>query len=216
MEGGGRIVSVNVGRPTSIPFEGQLISTSIWKSPVAGRLMVEGVNVEGDDQADRTVHGGVDKAVYAYAKEDYSWWSLELDRELGPGTFGDNITTSGMDITNAVVGERWRAGTTLLEVAQPRMPCFKLGIRMGDRAFPQRFSLARRPGTYLRIIEPGEVGAGDPIVRVSTPDHGLSVGDIAYIYYADQARASELLLAPELPQAWKQWARRRAGSGAPR
>jgi MOSC domain-containing protein YiiM len=216
MEDGGRIVSVNVGRPRSISFQGELVTTSIWKSPVAGKLRVEGVNVEGDDQADRTVHGGIDKAVYAYATEDYSWWSFELQRELGPGTFGDNITTSGMDITKAVVGERWRAGTTLLEVAQPRMPCFKLGIRMGDRSFPRRFSQARRPGTYLRIIEPGEVGAGDPIVRVSTPDHGLSVGDIAYIYYADPARAGELLVAPELPRAWRQWAQSRGGNSARR
>jgi MOSC domain-containing protein YiiM len=205
---------VNVGIPRTVPFEGNTVTTSIWKSPVAERVRVAGVNVEGDDQADRSVHGGVDKAIYAYASEDYSWWKTELDRDFPPGTFGENITTSEMNVTDAEIGERWRVGTTLLEVSQPRMPCFKLGIRMGDKGFPRRFSIARRPGAYLRIIEPGDVAAGDPVERVSAPGHGVTVGEMAYIYYAEQARASELLLAPQLPDPWREWAVKRSAKAA--
>jgi MOSC domain-containing protein YiiM len=176
---GGRIVSVNVGTPRPVSFRGKEIMTSIFKEPVAGRVVVAGINLEGDDQADRKVHGGVDKAVYAYAAEDYAWWARELDRELPPGMFGDNVTTSGIDVSGGVIGERWRVGTSLLEVAQPRIPCFKLGIRMGTQTFPRRFSQARRPGAYLRIVEAGEAGAGDQIEPIGKPEHGLTVRDVA-------------------------------------
>ena len=126
---------------------------------MAGRVRVEGVNVAGDDQGDRRVHGGPDKAVYAYASEDVRHWATELDRELPPGTFGENLRTGGRDVTNALVGERWRIGTTLLEVVQPRLPCFKLGLRMGDPSFVRTFGRASRPGAYLRIIDEGELAA---------------------------------------------------------
>jgi MOSC domain-containing protein YiiM len=181
---------------------------------VAGRLRIEGVNVAGDDQADRRVHGGRDKAIYAYASEDYAWWALELEREMTPGTFGDNLTTSGVDVTNAVVGERWRAGTALLEVCQPRTPCFKLGLRMGTQRFPRRFSIAERPGAYLRIIEPGEVWAGAPIERSAIPEHGLTVRDIAHTHYSEQERAGELLRAPEMADSWVRWARKQSRTHA--
>ncbi|MEA2508186.1 MAG: hypothetical protein QOG21_268 [Actinomycetota bacterium] len=206
---GGRIVSVNVGTPRPVSFRGKEIMTSIFKEPVAGRVVVAGINLEGDDQADRKVHGGVDKAVYAYAAEDYAWWARELDRELPPGMFGDNITTSGIDVSGGVIGERWRVGTSLLEVAQPRIPCFKLGIRMGTQTFPRRFSQARRPGAYLRIVEAGEAGAGDQIEPIGKPEHGLTVRDVAYIYYAEPERAAELLSAPQLAESWIGWAHHR-------
>jgi MOSC domain-containing protein YiiM len=185
------------------------VATSIFKEPVTGRVAIAGINVEGDDQADRKVHGGTHKAVYAYAAEDYAWWAEELDREMPPGTFGDNITTSGIDVSGAVIGERWRVGTALLEVAQPRIPCFKLGIRMGTQTFPRRFSQARRPGAYLRIVEKGAAGAGDEIETMARPQHGVTVQDVAHIYYAEQERAAELLAAPELPESWIGWARHR-------
>jgi MOSC domain-containing protein YiiM len=204
-----RIESVNVGRPRTVPFRGKLIRTAIWKYPVNGSIRAEGVNVTGDDQADRRVHGGDDKAIYAYAAEDYVWWRQELGREMEPGTFGDNLTTAGLEITHAVVGERWRTGTALLQVAAPRIPCFKLGIKMGNKSFPRRFSIANRPGAYLRIIETGEIAAGSLIERIDVPQHGLTVGDIARIYYEENERARELLRAPELPAAWAQWARAR-------
>jgi MOSC domain-containing protein YiiM len=154
------VVSVNVGRPRPVQTGRRTVSTAIWKTPVEGRVAVRGVNVDGDDQADRSVHGGPDKAVYAYASEEIRRWRDELGRDLGAAPFGENLTTAGIDVSGALVGERWRIGTTLLEVVQPRLPCFKLGLRMGDPAFVRRFAQASRPGAYLRIVEEGELGAG--------------------------------------------------------
>ncbi len=159
-----RLVSVNVGRPRIVEWQGREVETAIWKEPVAGRVALRGVNVDGDGQADLRVHGGRDKAVYAYAVEDYAWWSEQLGRDLGPGTFGENLTTEGIDLSSTPIGSQWRAGTARLEVSQPRFPCFKLGIRMGDAGFVKEFEHAARFGAYLRIIEEGEVGAGDDIV----------------------------------------------------
>jgi MOSC domain-containing protein YiiM len=183
------------------------VTSGIWKAPVSGRVVVQGVNLVGDDQADRTVHGGVDKAVYAYSAEDYAWWSRQLGRELGPGTFGENLTTRGLSVTDAIVGERWLIGSVVLEVSQPRLPCYKLGIRMNDARFPRRFTNAGRPGAYLRIVERGELAAGDAVEVVRRPEHGLTVSDAARIYLHDHRRANRLLDAPELPVAWREWAR---------
>jgi MOSC domain-containing protein YiiM len=128
-----------------------------------------GVNLAGDDQADRRVHGGPDKAVYAYSVEDYGWWAATTG-PLGPGTFGENLTTTGIDLNACHIGDRWQVGSATLEVSQPRQPCFKLGIRMNDDQFPGAFASARRPGVYLRIITAGTVTAGDPIVvDLATP-----------------------------------------------
>ena len=135
----GTVVAVNVGVPRPVELGGRTIWTAIWKSPVEGRVPLRGVNLRGDDQADRSVHGGPDKAVYAYGAEDTEWWEAELGRSLGPGAFGENLTVRGLPVSEAVIGERWAAGSTLLEVAQPRLPCFKLGLRMGDPLFPKRF-----------------------------------------------------------------------------
>ena len=215
----GVVVSVNVGTPREVPWRGRTVRTAIWKHPVPGRVKVRGVNVDGDDQGDREVHGGVDKALYSYAAEDYAWWGAELGQELAPGTFGDNLTVRGIDVSGAEVGERWRAGGTLLEVAQPRTPCFKLGIRMGSQRFPRRFAVAGRPGAYLRILAEGGVAADDAVQVVHRPAHGLTVGEVARIYHHDQARASRLLEAPELADDWKQWASRtvaRRTTDAPR
>lgn len=183
------------------------VRTAIWKSPVEGRVQVRGVNLDGDDQADRSVHGGPDKAVYAYTAEDLRWWTDERGRDVGPGTFGENLTTLGIDLAGAVIGERWAVGSTLLEVAQPRIPCYKLGIRMGDRRFPAQFAAAGRPGAYLRIIEAGSVEAGDAIRVVSRPGHGLTVGLVERAYHADRSLVPLLLTAPDLPEEWVGWAR---------
>ena len=200
------LVSVNVGVPRTVQHEGKLVTTAIWKRPVTGRLAVRGVNLEGDDQADRTVHGGVDKAVYAYAREDYEWWGAELGTEaLEPGMFGENLTVAGIDLNAAEVGERWRVGSALLEVSEPRFPCFKLGIRMGDAKFLKRFAAARRPGTYLRIVEEGELGAGDRIEIDDRPGHGVTIGLFAEAYLGDRSRLVELLAADALSQAWRTW-----------
>ena len=167
---GARVISVNVGAVRSVEHRGRTVTTGIFKAPVAGRVTASGVNVVGDDQADRVNHGGPDQALYAYAAEDLEWWSEQLDRPLAPGTFGENLTTRGVDVTGAVVGERWRIGNAVFEVSAPRVPCFKLGIRMGDGRFPLRFARAGRPGAYLRIIQPGDIGAGDEIpLRTNQP-----------------------------------------------
>ena len=202
----GRLESINVGTPRTVEWHGQAIHTSIFKEPVDGPVRLEGANVTGDDQADRRVHGGVDMAVYAYAAEDARWWSDQLGRSVPPGTFGENLTTSGIDVTNAAVGERWRIGSVELEVSQPRVPCYKLGIRMSDDDFPRRFGLAVRPGAYLRIIEEGTITAGDEIKVVSRPDHGVTVGAVARAHVTHDPSGIDWSSAKALPAKWHQWA----------
>ena len=204
--GHGVVVSVNVGRPRAVERDGTPTSTAIWKSPVSGRVSARGVNLEGDEQADRKVHGGYDKAVYAYAIEDTRWWEAELGRSIGPGGFGENLTVEGLDLIASEVGERWGVGTAVLEVSEPRLPCWKLGLRMGDPRFPQRFTRARRPGTYLRIVEPGDIGAGDDVHVISRPDHGVTVGDIWRVYHHDRREAGALLEVSQLGDSWRAWA----------
>jgi MOSC domain-containing protein YiiM len=200
-----QVLFVNVGGVRSIDIGDRTIETAIWKSPVEGRVPVRGVNVSGDDQADRSVHGGEHKAVYAYAWEDTLWWQEELGRELEPGNFGENLTLGGVDVPEAVVGERWRVGSALLEVSEPRFPCFKLGLRMGDPRFVKRFAAARRTGTYLRIVEEGNIGASDPIEIIERPDHGVTIGLFAEAYLGDHALAGRLLEGVLAPR-WREWA----------
>jgi MOSC domain-containing protein YiiM len=202
----GVIVSVNVGRPRPVERDGKPATTAIWKSPVAGRVAARGVNLAGDEQADRAVHGGYDKAVYAYAIEDTRWWETEVGRDIGAGGFGENLTVEGLELVASVVGEQWQVGTAVLEVSEPRLPCWKLGVRMGDPTFPRRFTRAARPGTYLRIVEAGDVGAGDDVRVVSRPDHGFTVGDIWRVYHHDRHDAGALLEVPELGASWREWA----------
>ena len=206
----GSVVSVNVGTVRTLDFDGHVVTTAIWKEPVEGRLAVGSIQVAGDEQADRSVHGGPDKAVYAYALDDLEYWAAALDQPVTLGLVGENLTTRGIAVTDALVGERWRVGSAVFEVAQPRIPCFKLGIRLGDRHFPRRFAAAGRPGAYLRVIVVGEVGAGDRIDVISRPDHDLTVGDVARIYHQDRAQARRLTAVPELPPGWREWAAARA------
>ena len=163
-------MSVNVGTPRTTEWHGRQVTSGIWKAPVDGRIAVRGVNLDGDDQADRRVHGGERKAVYAYASEDYAWWAGELGlaEPLPAATFGENLTTAGLVLEACRVGEQWTVGDTVLEVVQPRFPCFKLGMRMGDAGFKDRFAAASRPGVYLRIVTAGTIGAGDAITVAPT------------------------------------------------
>jgi MOSC domain-containing protein YiiM len=158
-----RLLSVNVGTPQLVETGRRTVLTAIWKQPVEGRVRVRGVNLDGDGQADRTVHGGRDKAVYAYSIEETRTWEGEVGRELGPWGLRRESHHRGQRRFGAVIGERWRVGTTLLEVVQPRQPCFKLGLRMEDPRFVKRFAQASRPGAYLRIVEEGVLAAGDEI-----------------------------------------------------
>jgi MOSC domain-containing protein YiiM len=202
---GPTLVSVNVGKPKVVDTGKRLVTSAIWKQPVGGRVSVRGVNLAGDDQADRTVHGGPDKAVYAYAAEETGEWEEELGRELGAGAFGENLTTVGVDVSGATIGERWRVGTTLLEVVQPRFPCFKLGIKMGEPGFVRRFAYASRPGAYLRIVEEGDLGRGDRIEITRRPDHGVTSRLVYDAILRDRDLIATALGAPELIPSLREW-----------
>jgi MOSC domain-containing protein YiiM len=201
------VEAVNVGKPQPIErSNGEIETSAIWKEPVSGRVAVRGVNIDGDDQADRSVHGGPDRAVYAYAAEDTDWWRVELGRDdLGPGIFGENLTLRGVDVTGAKVGERWRIGTLVLEVTTPRVPCWKLAKKMEDPLFIKRFALAGRPGAYLRIVEEGELAAGDEVEILEKPDHEVTMGFFANAYQFNRAQLPILLEAPRLPEPWREW-----------
>jgi MOSC domain-containing protein YiiM len=207
------VLAVNVGSPRDVRVGDRVVSTAIWKEPVTGRVAVRGVNVAGDDQADRTVHGGPDKAVYAYASEDTAWWADRLGRDLGAAAFGENLTTRGVDVSGARIGERWAIGSTLLEVRQSRMPCFKLGLRMGDPRFVRAFAQADRPGAYLAILREGDVGAGDPVEIVHRPDHDVTVALMHRALLQDHDLLADLLAAPELMPRWRAFALERTGAG---
>lgn len=214
--GPGRVESVNVGVPRPVEVDGHTVWTAIWKSPVEGRVPLRGVNLQGDDQADRTVHGGPDKAVYAYAIEDTEWWEAQLGAPLGEGAFGENLTVRGLPVSEAVIGERWELGSALLEVAQPRLPCFKLGLRMGDPRFLKRFAAASRPGAYLRVVREGDIGAGDLIEVVSRPAHGVTSALVSRALLRDPRLLPAALEAPELPAGLRDWMLERAERAAQR
>ena len=206
-----RLHTVCVGRPQPVGLHrGRPVQSAIAKEPVEGRVRVEGVNVAGDEQADRRVHGGPDKAVYAYAREDTAWWESELGRELGPGAFGENLTVEGVAVSGALIGERWRLGTVELEVCQPRFPCFKLGLRFGDPQMLKRFTRAGRPGAYLRIVREGEIGAGDAIEVADRPDHGVTIALVARAVMIEPVLLEFAAAAPALPASLADWMRGRA------
>jgi MOSC domain-containing protein YiiM len=202
----GRVLSVNVGQAREFEYNRRPAKSAIWKSPVAGRIAARGVNLEGDEQADRKAHGGPDKAIYAYAIEDARWWEQELGRSLQYGEFGENLTTQGIAVNDAIVGERWEIGTTVLEVSEPRVPCWRLGVRMSDERFPRRFTLALRPGTYLRIIVEGYLGAGDEIRVIERPDHDVTIRDVFRIYTHDRNEIARLIAIPGISESWRKWA----------
>jgi MOSC domain-containing protein YiiM len=201
------ILSVNVGAIREVEWRDELVTTAIWKSPVNGRVALRGVNFVGDDQADRSVHGGVDKAVYAYSREDYDYWRSAGQSDAGPALFGENLTTEGIDLSAVVAGEQWSVGSAILEAAQPRLPCFKLGIRVGDSHFPRRFLAALRMGAYFRVVREGDVAAGD-VIRVSNrPAHGVTLRDMA-ASLQDHGKAAALLQISKLPAFWRHVATR--------
>jgi len=203
--GSGRLLSVNVGQPRPVTSGRHTVDTAIWKGPVDGPVRVRGVNLDGDAQADRSVHGGPDKAVYAYAVEEIRDWETELGRPLEIAAFGENLTTEGIDVSGALAGQRWRIGTTLLEVAQPRLPCFKLGIRLGTPGFVRRFAQASRPGAYLRIIEEGQLEVGDEIAVTHQPDHAVTMKLVFDAILRDHTLIPQALQAPELPANLRDW-----------
>jgi MOSC domain-containing protein YiiM len=214
----GLVLSVNVGSVRLLTWQGKTAPSAIWKRPVAGWVAIrgvnlEGVNLEGDDQGDRRAHGGPDKAIYTYAREDAAWWERQLGRPVEAGEFGENLTLAGVNVTDAVIGERWAVGTAILEVAQPRIPCWKLAARMNDPLFVKRFADAGRPGAYLRIVRAGSVAAGDPVCVIKRPAHGITIRTVNVVYLRDPSQAELLLRAPELPDKWHTWAVQAMASG---
>ena len=208
------IESVNVGSVRVVEWRGHPVATGIWKSPVSSRVAVQGVNLAGDDQADRTVHGGSDKAVYAYAREDYDWWAEQLGNVLESGTFGENLTVRGLPVSEAVIGEQWAVGTALLQVSQPRLPCFKLGLRMDDPRFLKYFARANRPGAYLRVLREGGIAAGDAITVRERPGHGVTSALVSRALLGEHQLLAVATTAPELPLDLRAWMQERAENRA--
>jgi MOSC domain-containing protein YiiM len=208
-----KVMSVNVGLPREIEWKGKLVRTSIFKAPVPGRVRVAQLNLEGDQQSDLSVHGGIDKAVYAYPSEHYSFWHRELPGiELPWGVFGENFTTEGLLEETLHIGDRLRVGSAELVVTQPRMPCFKLGIRFNRPDIVKRFLQSGRSGFYFAVLKEGEVTAGDSIELLKQDDRRVTVAEIVNLYSRDATnqellrRVSEL---PALPKSWRDYFRTR-------
>jgi MOSC domain-containing protein YiiM len=195
-----RVVSVNVGMPKTRIWQGRYVSTAIFKEPVEGRVPLRRLNLDGDTQADLTVHGGRDKAVYAYPSEHYDYWREELPgRDLPPGVFGENLTTEGLLENEIHVGDEFRVGTATLVVTQPRQPCYKLGLRFNDPRMVKRFHLSWRPGIYLAVSGEGEVGAGDPIDLVAEDENRVTLLELTELIYDRRADPDRLRRALQVP-----------------
>ena len=208
-----RLISVNVGRPRDVDWHGRVVRTSIWKSPATGKVRVTTLNLEGDEQSDLSVHGGPEKAVYVYPSEHYKYWRGELPAaDLGWGAFGENFTAEGLLEAEVCIGDRLRAGSAEFLVTQPRVPCYKLGIRFGRDDMVKRFLHAGRSGFYFAVLREGEVAADSPCELAVRDRRGVTVADIAALYARDVdnedllRRAVEL---PALPEGWKEHFRKR-------
>ena len=208
-----KLLSVNVGLPREVLWNGKLVRTSIFKTPVKGRVRIATLNLSGDEQSDLSVHGGADKAVYAYPSEHYPFWRKELpEMDLPWAMFGENFTTEGMLEGEVHIGDRLRVGSAEFVVTQPRMPCYKLAIRFGRPDIIKRFLHSGRTGFYLAVLREGEVTAGDLIEVLDRDEHGVTVADVVNLYTADATnqdllhRVSEL---PALPAGWRDYFRKR-------
>jgi MOSC domain-containing protein YiiM len=178
-----RLISVCVGVPREADWKGKPVTTGIFKQPVDGRVMMRSLNLDGDRQADLTVHGGVEKAVYAYPVEHYAYWRQEFPNdELPWGAFGENLTVEGLLESEVNIGDRFRIGTAEVMVTQPRFPCFKLNLKFGRDDMVKRFLNSRLSGIYFSVVQEGEIGAGDAITLVSRDEHNITVADIVQIY----------------------------------
>ena len=208
-----RVISVNVGLPRQVTWRGKTVTTGIFKEPVTGRVRLRRLNLDGDRQADLSVHGGPAKAVYAYPAEHYPYWRQQLpDRSLPWGMFGENLTLEGLSEDTVRIGDRFRVGTAELVVTQPRLPCFKLGIRFGQPDIVKRFLASRRTGFYLAVREEGEVGAGDTIALVRQAEAPVTVADITRLYVDREQDIEGLERAigiEALPQDWRDYFRER-------
>ena len=208
-----KLSSINVGLPRDIEWKGKMVRTSIFKAPVQGRVRVAQLNLEGDQQSDLSVHGGIDKAVYAYPSEHYPFWRKELPGiDLPAGVFGENFTTEGLLEETVHIGDRLRIGSAHFVVTQPRMPCFKLGIRFNRPDIVKRFLQSGRAGFYLGVLVEGEVTAGDSIELLARDENGITLADVISLYRTDATNQELLRRATELaslPKAWRDYFRKR-------
>ena len=200
-----RVLSVNVGMPREVEWQGTTVCTGIFKDPVASTVALRTLNLDGDAQADLTVHGGRDKAVYAYPSEHYSDWEASLGRNLLPGAFGENLTTAGLVENRVHIGDEFRVGTARLVVTQPRMPCYKLGIRFGDPGMVKAFLKAGWPGIYFAVVEEGVVGPGDLVEHVHTDQHLITVSDMLALILNRNAAPGDLRRLVEVPGLAEVW-----------
>lgn len=204
-----KIISVNVGLPRLVLRNDEPVSTGIFKEPVAGRVMMRTLNLDGDRQADLSVHGGPEKAVYVYPSEHYEFWKRELpEMELPWGIFGENLTTTGLFETEVNIGDKFRVGTAEVMVTQPRMPCYKLGIRFGRVDIIKRFLVSERSGFYLSVLKEGDVGAGDEFELIEKSRSSVTVVDITRLYSTDKENVDLMrraIATDALPDSWRQY-----------
>ena len=206
-----KLLSVNVGLPREVLWRGDTVTTGIFKRPVDGRVLLRTLNLDGDRQADLAVHGGTNKAVYCYPAEHYPYWKKQLPGvDLPPASFGENFTTEGLNETSVHLGDRFRIGSAEVIVTQPRLPCYKLGVKFQSDAMVKRFLDAGRSGFYVAVTQEGEVGAGDAIEQIAADPHTVSVAAINRLYAAKRYSAADKLLVrralqvASLPGGWKE------------
>jgi MOSC domain-containing protein YiiM len=211
-----KIVSLNVGLPREVMWHGQTVTTGIFKEPVAGRVALRKLDLDGDGQADLTVHGGEYKAVYCYPLAHYEYWKKELPgRELPMGMFGENFTTDGLSEESAHLGDRFAIGSAEVVVTQPRLPCYKLGLKFQSDDMVRRFMASGRSGFYLAVTREGEVGAGDEIKVISRDENAVPVSEITRLYIAKRYDGEDVkslrraLRVAALPESWKEYFRER-------
>jgi MOSC domain-containing protein YiiM len=211
-----RIISVNLGLPREFFYEGKMIESGIFKTPIAGRVRVHALNIEGDGQADLLAHGGASKAIYAYPSEHYKFWREELPGiEFPWGVFGENLTTEGLLEKELHIGDRLCAGSVELMVTQPRLPCYKLNAKFGRKDMVKRFLKSRRTGFYFAVVREGEIGAGDPIHFLSRDGARVSVADVTRLYAYEKKDLEGMRRAVEvkaLPESWRGYFRERLAS----
>jgi len=204
-----KVLSVNVGLPRKVLYNGQIINTAIFKDPVKGPIMLRKLNLDGDKQADLTVHGGIDKAVYSYPVEHYDYWRKQFpDTDLMWGMFGENFTTEGLLEDAVNVGDQFEIGSANLVATQPRMPCYKLGVRFGRMDVIRRFMTSGRPGIYFKILKEGEIKTGDKIKNIKRDKNNVTVKDIVSLYisknYIDVIEMMRRAIKiRDLPEGWR-------------
>jgi MOSC domain-containing protein YiiM len=204
-----KILSVNVSLPKEVDFEGQKVTTGIFKKSIDGRIMLRTLNLDGDKQADLTVHGGPDKAVYAYPIEHYEFWrKVYPDMEMPNGMFGENFTIEGLMESEVSLGDSFEIGSSKVIATQPRMPCYKLGVKFGRMDVLKKFLASGRSGIYFKVLEEGEVGAGDPIIQIKKDTNQVGITDIVRLYSSDREDIEMMRRAVKveaLPEGWRDY-----------